>query len=85
MDGGFRWLTVGPKTQPQLEIVLMAPTPGPILDEEAAQAVRLLLAKGVQVAGAPQDRFYGTEAIMRDGLGNWFSMCQRKPGFGPEQ
>lgn len=23
MEGGFRWLTVGPKTQPDLEIVLM--------------------------------------------------------------
>src|SRR4029077_20581491 len=23
MDGGFRWLTVGPKTQPDMEIALM--------------------------------------------------------------
>ena len=29
MDGGFRWLTVGPKTQPDLEIVLMEPKVGP--------------------------------------------------------
>jgi catechol 2,3-dioxygenase-like lactoylglutathione lyase family enzyme len=102
MDNGFRWLTVGPKGQPDLEIVLMAPKPGPMLDEEAAAAVRLLLkkgvlgagvfevddcrktyeelkAKGVQFAGAPEERFYGIEAIMKDGLGNWFSMTQPKP------
>ena len=102
MEGGFRWLTVGPKTQKDLEIVLMEPTAGPMLDEEAAQAMRLLLkkgvlgsgvfevddcrktyeelkSKGVQFAGAPEEKFYGIEAIMKDGLGNWFSMTQPKP------
>lgn len=101
MDGGFRWLTVGPKTQKDLEIVLMEPTVGPMFDEEAAKAVRLLLkkgvlgsgvfevddcrktyeelkSKGVQFAGAPQERFYGIEAIMKDGVGNWFSMTEHK-------
>jgi hypothetical protein len=101
MDGGFRWLTVGPQGQPDMEIVLMEPKPGPMLDEEAAAAVRLLLkkgvlgagvfntedcratyeslkAKGVQFAGAPEERFYGIEAIMKDGLGNWFSVTQHK-------
>lgn len=101
MEGGFRWLTVGPKMQPDLEIVLMDPTPSPMLDEEAAAAVRLLLKKGVlgagvfqvddcrktyeelkqkgvHFAGAPEDRFYGIEAIMKDGLGNWFSVTQPK-------
>jgi len=102
MDSGFRWLTVGPRTQPELEIVLMEPKAGPMFDEESAAAVRLLLkkgvlgagafevddcrktyeelkAKGVQFAGAPEERFYGIEAIMKDGLGNWFSMTQHKP------
>ena len=105
MDGGFRWLTVGPTSQPDLEIVLMEPKEGPMLDGEAAQAVRLLLKKGVlgagvfqvddcrrtyeelkqkgvQFAGAPEERFYGVEAIMKDGLGNWFSMTQPKPWQG---
>ncbi len=102
MDNGFRWLTVGAKQQPDVEIVLMEPQPGQLLDEEAAQAVRLLLKKGVlgagvfqvddcrktyeelkqkgvQFAGAPEERFYGVEAIMKDGVGNWFSMTQPKP------
>jgi len=105
MEGGFRWLTVGPKMQPDLEIVLMDPTPSPMLDEEAAAAVRLLLKKGVlgagvfqvddcrktyeelkqkgvHFAGAPEDRFYGIEAIMKDGLGNWFSVTQPKKWQG---
>ncbi len=107
IDGGFRWLTVWPKTQKDLEIVLMEPKAGPMLDDEAAAAVRLLLkkgvlgsgvfqvddcrktyqdlkAKGVQFAGAPEDKFYGVEAIMKDGLGNWFSMTQHKDGYGGE-
>jgi predicted enzyme related to lactoylglutathione lyase len=73
-----------------------------MLDEEAAQAVRLLLKKGVLGAGvfqvddcrktyeelkqkgvqftsAPEERFYGVEAIMKDGVGNWFSVTQPKP------
>lgn len=101
MDGGFRWLTVGPTTQPDLEIVLMEPMAGPMFDEEAVGAIRLLMkkgllgsgvfdvddchktyeelkAKGVQFAAAPQERFYGIEAIMKDGLGNWFSVTERK-------
>ena len=89
MDNGFRWLTVGPKTQPELEIVLMEPKAGPMFDEEAAQAsgccsrkacsarrvpgrrlpqdLRGAEEKGVQFAGAPEERFYGVEAIMKDG------------------
>ena len=51
MDGGFRWLTVGPKTQPELEIVLMEPKAGPMFDEEAAAAIRMLLKKGVLGSG----------------------------------
>jgi hypothetical protein len=34
MGEGFRWVTVGHPSQPELEITLM--TPGPPLDDEAA-------------------------------------------------
>lgn len=51
MDGGFRWLTVGPKEQKELEIVLMEPRPSPMLDEEAAEMIRRLVDKGVMGAG----------------------------------
>src|SRR5580765_8583142 len=80
MDGGFRWLTVVAPEQPDLEIVLLEPKEGPMLDADAAAALKLLLkkgvlgagafetkncrvtydqlkAKGVQFAGAPEERF----------------------------
>jgi predicted enzyme related to lactoylglutathione lyase len=44
MDG-FRWLTVGAKDQPDLEIILVEPGP-PMVDEEAAQHIRALVTKG---------------------------------------
>jgi catechol 2,3-dioxygenase-like lactoylglutathione lyase family enzyme len=47
----FRWLTMCTNDQPDFEIVLMEPKPGMLMDEEAANAVRSLLAKGVLGAG----------------------------------
>jgi hypothetical protein len=41
---GFRWVTVGHPNQPELEITLM--TPGPPLDDDAAEFVRRQLGKG---------------------------------------
>jgi catechol 2,3-dioxygenase-like lactoylglutathione lyase family enzyme len=44
--GNFRWLTVGPVGQPDVAVVLM-PVPGPpVFDEETAEALRTLVAKG---------------------------------------
>jgi predicted enzyme related to lactoylglutathione lyase len=48
--GGFRWLTVGPVDQPDVEIVLMAIPGPPVMDEETAKQVRDLMGKGM--AGA---------------------------------
>ena len=48
---GFRWLTVGSKDQPELEIVLMAVQPGPMHDEETVAKMKELLAKGAMGAG----------------------------------
>ncbi|TME68858.1 MAG: VOC family protein [Chloroflexi bacterium] len=47
---GFRWLTVGPKQQPDLRMLLAEPKP-PMVDEEAAKAIRALVAKGAFGAG----------------------------------
>jgi|SRR4051812_11893112 catechol 2,3-dioxygenase-like lactoylglutathione lyase family enzyme len=44
--GTFRWLTVGPKGQPDLEIVLMDIQPSPFMDEEACATLRKLIEKG---------------------------------------
>jgi catechol 2,3-dioxygenase-like lactoylglutathione lyase family enzyme len=51
MENGFRWLTVGPKSQPDLEIVLAEPKGGPMFDEATASVIRGLLEKEVMGAG----------------------------------
>jgi len=46
MEGGFRWLSVGPKGQPDLQLILIAPCAGPMFDEETAGQIRSLIGKG---------------------------------------
>jgi catechol 2,3-dioxygenase-like lactoylglutathione lyase family enzyme len=100
MENGFRWLTVTPPDQPDLEIALINPVAGDMgYDDATKAAFKLLLEKGALGAGVlhtpdcratyeelkgkgvgfksePREQFYGTEAILFDGLGNWFSMTQ---------
>jgi 4-hydroxyphenylpyruvate dioxygenase-like putative hemolysin len=75
-----------------------------MMDEDAAEQVKALVAKGVIGPGAfqtddcngtyaelsergvsflskPTERFYGTEATLRDNSGNWFSMVQRSSSY----
>jgi catechol 2,3-dioxygenase-like lactoylglutathione lyase family enzyme len=44
MGEGYRWLTIGHPSQPELEVTLMVP--GPPLDDEAARFIRGQLEKG---------------------------------------
>jgi len=44
--GDFRWLTVSPREQEDVTIVLMAIPGAPVMDEETQQQVRELMAKG---------------------------------------
>jgi catechol 2,3-dioxygenase-like lactoylglutathione lyase family enzyme len=102
MPNGFRWLTVSPPDQPDLEISLMDPqSPAMSYDEESRAAFKILLEKGIRGAGVlytadcratyeelkakgvifqsePKEQFYGIEAVVTDGCGNWFSMTQTK-------
>ncbi|MBO0827294.1 MAG: VOC family protein [Streptosporangiales bacterium] len=50
--GDYRWLTVGVPNQPDMRVNLQVP--GPPLDEEAAQFVTRMLAKGAMHAGGLQ-------------------------------
>ncbi|MEU6034943.1 VOC family protein [Actinomadura sp. NPDC047616] len=50
-EGGMRWVTVGAKDQPELQLTLMVPGP-PTMDPESAEQIRSLVAKGVLGAGA---------------------------------
>ncbi|MEO5946291.1 MAG: VOC family protein [Chitinophagaceae bacterium] len=110
MENGYRWLTLNPPEQPDLEVVLMpilhpsmlkSETSPDGMDAESIAAFKLLLekgimgagvlhttdckasyeelkAKGVQFKGEPKEQFYGIEAVVFDGCGNWFSMTQPK-------
>lgn len=49
--GDFRWLTVSPKGQPDLEIVLMKVQASPMMDEETAKTVVELVKKGAFGSG----------------------------------
>jgi predicted enzyme related to lactoylglutathione lyase len=49
--GDFRWLTVGPKGQPDMEIVLMLVGPGPKMDAETAAKLKELVKKGAMGTG----------------------------------
>ena len=45
MDNGLRWLTVSPKGQPDLQIILMQ-VDGPNMQPEVAKTIRSLLTQG---------------------------------------
>jgi predicted enzyme related to lactoylglutathione lyase len=44
--GNFRWLSVGPPGQPDVDIVLMAIPGPPMMDAQTTEEVRSLVAKG---------------------------------------
>ncbi|MDQ3862509.1 MAG: VOC family protein [Actinomycetota bacterium] len=100
-DSGLRWLTLSPKGQPDLELILAEVTSGPMFSAKTAEEMRALVERGafgigvfetddingdyerlskqgVEFVSPPEERFYGTEAIVKDNSGNWFSLTQRK-------
>ena len=59
--GDFRWLTVGPKTQPDVRMILMAIAPSPMLAEEHVAKMRELVAAGALGGGVLE-----TDDLKRD-------------------
>lgn len=51
IDGDFRWLTLNPKGQPDLELILAPISPGPMFDAETTEEMRALVEKGVLGVG----------------------------------
>jgi catechol 2,3-dioxygenase-like lactoylglutathione lyase family enzyme len=49
--GGYRWLTVGPPGQPELNLILSRPGP-PAVDPEGAEQVLALVARGRSAAAS---------------------------------
>lgn len=54
MDHGFRWLTVGPKTAPEQEIILMAVCESPMFPADAVAKLTSLIKAGSLGAGVMQ-------------------------------
>jgi catechol 2,3-dioxygenase-like lactoylglutathione lyase family enzyme len=59
--GGFRWLTVGPRDQDQVELVLQAVPQPPVLAEGQSELVRAAMSQGL--AGPV---FLVTDDVQRD-------------------
>ena len=55
----FRWLTLSPPDQPDLEIVLLVPGP-PMMPPEAAEQIKALVTKGAMGSGV-----FGTDDCRR--------------------
>lgn len=51
MEGGFRWLTVSPPRQPELQIVLYALAPSPMMSEAVVEQLRGLVRAGALGTG----------------------------------
>lgn len=58
---GFRWLTVGPRDQPDVEVVLMAIPGTPVVTEQQRTLVQTVVSTGL--AGA---LFLATDDLQRD-------------------
>src|SRR5438067_12784428 len=54
MPNGFRWLTVSPKGQSDLQIILMKVAPGPKIQAEDVRTISELMKKGAFGAGGFQ-------------------------------
>ncbi|MCG7537020.1 VOC family protein [Pseudoalteromonas sp. OOF1S-7] len=51
VEGDFRWLTVYPKSNSQLQLVLAEPKEGPMFSKDAADKIRNLVKEGAFGAG----------------------------------
>ncbi len=89
---GYRWLTVAPQQQSEMEIVLGAATePGQIAQigkqgtwvlasDNIQEDYRRLKARGVKVHYEPRENPYGTDFVFEDLYGNTFDLVQSPRG-----
>jgi catechol 2,3-dioxygenase-like lactoylglutathione lyase family enzyme len=82
-DGGFRWLTVTLPNDPEHQLILAEPRP-PMMDEETAEQVKALVAKGVLGPGVLNtDDCRATYAELSAQGVNFLSEPQERP-YGVE-
>ncbi|SHK38108.1 VOC family protein [Desulforamulus aeronauticus] len=86
--GGVRFLTVGTKQQPELEIVLVKNQPG-VMEvgkvsawvfgtDNCSQEVVTLKERGVQILSEPEEVPWGIQAAFADPYGNTFVLVEVK-------
>jgi catechol 2,3-dioxygenase-like lactoylglutathione lyase family enzyme len=84
MDNGFRWVTVGSKDQPDLELILYAVGAGGMMDEATAAHLRAVLEKGVMGPGVFEaDDCYKTYEQLKSKGVEFVSPPQERP-YGVE-
>jgi len=85
---GYRWLTVSPSQQSELEIVL-GPATEPqevtqigkqgtwvLASDNIQEDYRRLKARGVKIHGEPHENPYGTDFVFEDLYGNTYDLVQ---------
>ncbi len=82
---GMRWLTVAPRDQKDLDIVLASwfpnlvgkNAPCVVATHDCRGTYEELRGRGVEFTQEPTDRPYGVEAVFRDLYGNSYALVQR--------
>jgi catechol 2,3-dioxygenase-like lactoylglutathione lyase family enzyme len=82
--GPFRWLTVSPKGQPDLEIVLMATVPSPMMDEARAKTLRTLVEQGTFGCGVLETADIDREYQELKAKGVVFKQAPEERPYGKE-
>jgi catechol 2,3-dioxygenase-like lactoylglutathione lyase family enzyme len=84
MTDDLRWLTLSPKGQPDLEIVLMQIAPGPAFSAETAEEMKALVKRGALGIGVFEtDDIYGDHERLSK-LGVEFVSPPREQFYGIE-
>jgi catechol 2,3-dioxygenase-like lactoylglutathione lyase family enzyme len=84
MDNGFRWLTIGPKSQPDFEINLMAIQSAPGLDPHTAEQLRSLVQKGTFGVGVFETDYCRVDYEAWSKLGVEFMQPPQEQFYGIE-
>ena len=84
MTDDLRWITVSPKGQPDLEIVLMQIAPGPAFSDETAEEMKALVRRGTLGIGVFEtDDIHGDyERLSKQGVE--FASPPREQVYGIE-
>jgi catechol 2,3-dioxygenase-like lactoylglutathione lyase family enzyme len=84
MTDDLRWITVSPKGQPDLEIVLMQIAPGPAFSDETAEEMKALVRRGTLGIGVFEtDDIHGDyERLSKQGVE--FTSPPREQFYGIE-